>query len=447
MGEVNKTEDIVFLFENYNCDSEKLHTSFKMAGMDYPTAVIDDDGFLPDGVESVYGFFLGEFKSNETRKPRYFNEITVPDYWEIKSNNSVGKIYDYSKERGRIFYIKPTNKRLVKTVDWYDERGIVRSSDHYNKYGVLYARTIFNAKGQKVNKAYFSVTGTEVIVENYVTKDIIVNEGKTTRIFNSKTELVCYYLEKKGYTEKKLYYNTLSVPFFVSQSLHGHKMGDVLFWQEKPREDIPGNMTVILNQKNTRTEKIMVLNRKSYENFIKAGVNKDIVKSIGYIYDFKKGNNHRPEALICTNSDRILNCKKIINKIPEMNFSIVAVTEMSPKLMSLEKYDNVTLFPSVKQKQLERLFSKCDFYLDINCESEIVSAVETAFMHNHLIFAFKETVHNKEYVADENIYNESDYQYLIDEIKKIMQDRKLMERKIEIQHNAAGVAERDHYTF
>ena len=70
-----------------------------------------------------------------------------------------------------------------------------------------------------------------------------------------------------------------------------------------------------------------------------------------------------------------------------------------------------------------------------------------AFMHNHLIFAFKETVHNKEYVADENIYNESDYQYLIDEIKKIMQDRKLMERKMEIQHNAAGVAERDHYTF
>ena len=122
MGEVNKTEDIVFLFENYNCDSEKLHTSFKMAGMDYPAAVIDDDGFLPDGVESVYGFFLGEFKSNETRKPRYFNEITVPDYWEIKSNNSVGKIYDYSKERGRIFYIKPTNKRIVKTVDWYDER-------------------------------------------------------------------------------------------------------------------------------------------------------------------------------------------------------------------------------------------------------------------------------------------------------------------------------------
>ena len=45
MGYDNKTDNIVFLFENYKSDTEKLHSSFKMAGMNYPTAVIDDNGF------------------------------------------------------------------------------------------------------------------------------------------------------------------------------------------------------------------------------------------------------------------------------------------------------------------------------------------------------------------------------------------------------------------
>ncbi|MBQ6814276.1 MAG: accessory Sec system glycosylation chaperone GtfB [Lachnospiraceae bacterium] len=441
MGTDNKTDNIVILFENYNSDSEKLHTSFKMSGMNYPASVIDDDGFYPEDVESVYGYFLGEFKTGEDvpGKPRYFNEINVPEYWEISGNNVSGKVSRMGKDRGRIFYAKPAHKRLVKTVDWYDDRGVVRSSDHYNKYGVLYARTTFNAKGHKVNKTYFSAAGAEVIVENYVTKDIILNDDKTVRIFQSKTDFVCYYLEKKGYTNSKLYYNTLSIPFFVSQTLKGHGMGDVLFWQEKAREDIPGNMNSILEGKNTRTEAVKVLNREAYNNFVKLGINTNIVTPMSYVYSFKKSNSNKPEALICTNSDRIAHIEDIVKAIPDMKFNIAALTEMSSNLMSMDKYENVALYPGVKMKKLEALFTGCDYYLDINYESEIVSAVETAFVNNQLIMAFKETLHNKEYVADKHIYSVADYNSMISDIKNIMKDDNLMKEHIELQHNNAGI--------
>ena len=170
MDERIKSDQIVLLLDNYSSDSQKLHQSFQLAGYGYPAAVIEDDGFLPENVMSVYGFFLGDFKTVKSLPgvPRYFNQITVPEYWEISGNNRSGSVHDKSRERGRIFYAEPTHKRLVKVVDWYDERGVVRSSDHYNRYGALYARTIFNEKGQKVNKSYFSADGKETIVENFV---------------------------------------------------------------------------------------------------------------------------------------------------------------------------------------------------------------------------------------------------------------------------------------
>ena len=132
ISEMTGRNDAILLFDNYNQNSQDLHTSFKLAGFDCPAVVIEDDGFLPDDVMSVYSFFLGDFKARvgKEARPKYFNEITVPEYWEISGTNSNGKVQDLNRERGRIFYTEPKHKRLVRVVDWYDERGVVRFSDH-----------------------------------------------------------------------------------------------------------------------------------------------------------------------------------------------------------------------------------------------------------------------------------------------------------------------------
>lgn len=444
-----KSDDIVLLFENYLSESKKLHTSFKLAGKNCPVVVIDSDGFLPEDVTSVYEYFLGQFKVSENipGKPRYFNQITVPEYWEISGNNSSGKVHNLNKERARIFYAEPAHKRLVRVVEWYDERGIVRSSDHYNRYGALYARTIFNAKGQRVNKSYFDGLGKEVIVENYVTKDIVLNDGDMVRIFHSKTEFVCFFMKKLGYENKRIFFNTLSIPFFVSETLGGDVKGDVLFWHEPVGDEIPGNMRMILDGKAKRTTGIKVQKRKSYEKLVELGASKDVMQQLGYIYPFEKENRNSKNVLICTNSDNIAQCEKLVSQLPELQFSIVALTEMSSKLMDMEKYKNVHLYPGAKMSTIEELFKKCDYYFDINHQNEILSAVQKAFLNNHLIFAFKETIHNAEYVALEHIYEEKNVEQMIKDIKEIVSQDEAVNKHIEMQHSFALLENERNYSI
>ena len=99
MGKHIKIENTILLFDHYGQDSQSLHTSFQLAGFQLPAVVIEENGFLPDQVMSVYGFFLGDFKETlgGQAHPKFFNQITVPKYWEIKGNNIIGYVNYISK--------------------------------------------------------------------------------------------------------------------------------------------------------------------------------------------------------------------------------------------------------------------------------------------------------------------------------------------------------------
>lgn len=446
---MDRDNEIVLLLDNYMTESKELHETFRNAGKDYPTVVIEDHGFLPEDVISVYGFFLGYDRKSGQKStgPCYFNEVEVPDFWEISGTNTKGTICDLSKERGRIFYAEPKHERLVRVVDWYDKNHVVRTSEHYNSYGFIYARTVFNAKGQKVNKSYFSVDGKEVIVENYVTGDIILNEADVVKIFHSKTEFVRYFLKRAGYGDYRLFYNSLSTPFFVSQSRAVEGKKDVLFWQEPVRDDIPGNMQIILKGDDTHTGAVMVQKRASYEKFMELGISADIMQPLGFIYKFKKANTYKAECLICTNSDRIAHLEALAEGLPQMHFHIAALTEMSSKLLGMGRYENVRLYPGVKQEILQELFENCDFYLDINYGSEIVSAVKEAFMHNHLLYAFSDTIHNRDCIPKEAVYGQSseELKRMIVDIRMVMQEKKFMDAQLKLQQEWAMAEKCDRY--
>lgn len=427
----------VLLLDSYNDDAKLLHQSFKNIGFQGPVIVINDDGFLPDGVISVYQYFCGDFSNSDiaTGKPRYFNQINIPDYWEIIADNGGGTIYNMNKERGRIFYAEPSYRRLVKIVDWYDENGTVRSSDHYNRDGALYARTIFDKDGKKFCKAYFDCNGGEALVENYVTENITVNRDGKVYIINNKVDLVLWVLNDMGLNNHRLFYNSLSTPFFVSQRMPADRKDDILFWQEGERNDIPGNMQMILNGESSRTTAIAVQKAAAYNKLIELGADVDMVKPLGYIYDFVRENQHRNEVLICTNSDHIERLDDVVRAMPDLTFHIAAITEMSAKLMAFSKHSNVKLYPNVSRKKLAELFDSCDYYLDINHEREIVDAIKTAFLNNQLILGFNITVHNKQYIADQHIF--ADCMSMFKTIREAIDNNDAMESKLELQRMAA----------
>ena len=250
-------------------------------------------------------------------------------------------------------------------------------------------------------------------------------------------DFILYFMEKVAKKDTRLFFNTLSTPFFVSQRMAPTVKKDILFWQEPARNDIPGNMKVILDGNSTRTERIMVQNEAAYNNLVALGASKDILHKLGYIYPIDRANMHRLEALICTNSDRIEKCAEIVEALPEMQFHIVALTEMSSKLMQMGEYENVNLYPTVKMDVLDGLFENCDFYLDINHEGEIVSAVKRAFLNNQLIFAFNETTHNRNYIATEHIFDSKHVNRMIADIQMIMMNPQLIEESLKLQHAAA----------
>ena len=429
--------DAVLLLDNYGDESDMLRRSFRSAGFTGPVVVIEDDGFFPEDVISVYQYFSGDFResSKAPGKARYFNQIDVPDYWEISGTAAEGKVMDLSHERGRIYYAEPKDRRLVRVVDWLDEKGVVRLCDHYNRYGALYAKTFFNKDGKRFCRAYFDTEGRETVLENYVTQDIILNRDGRVYVFQSKVDLVRKVLEELGALGGRIFYNSLSTPLLVSEKMPRDRQEDVLFWQEGVREDIPGNMQMILSGKSGRTRTIYVQKKASYEKLIQLGAPKEILKPFGFAYDFSRENAYRSEALICTNSDRIEKCEELIKALPQMRFHIAAITEMSPKLMDLGRYENVMLYPGARSGKFDELFDRCDFYLDINHELEIVSAVKQAFLHNQLILGFRETLHNQTYIAPRHIFN--GYEAMAAFLRRMMGHGALIDEELKHQKREA----------
>lgn len=445
MEQLNKSDNIILLFDTYSVESKNLHESFINSGINARTVVIETDGFLPDGVESVYEFFLGDF-SETGGKPRYFNELEIPDFWEITSSNSSGKVMDMYKERARIFYAEPTNKRLIKIVDWLDEKGIVRLCEHYNKYGKLFCKTTFNKSGQKVSRSFFSAEGKETIVENYVTGDIIVTRDGKDKILRSKEAFISYFMKCAGCEQSKVFFNSLSFPFFASQALPDNGYKDMLFWSEDIADGIPGNMQIILNNQATRTRKIYVQKHKAYERLIELGANPDMVRELGYVYSYERENNYSKNILICTNSDQIEGLDTLVKELSDFHFHIAAITEMSARLHAFEANENVSLYPGAKRTVLDKLFEQCDYYLDINHEGEIADAVHRAFLNNMYIAGIRDFLHNPNYIAQENIFNKNQLNEMILRMKKVATSKEELKVALDNQKKSAlSLSEQDFF--
>lgn len=444
MGNFDKSnEKVVLLLDRYNQDAQRLHTSFKLSGINHIAIVIEDDGFLPDDVVSIYSAYLGDFKNHQNSfgRARYFNEIEVPDYWDISSSNQSGSVTNLEVEKARIYFANTSKKRLVSIVDWLDANGKVRICEHYNKYGAIYAKTALNANGQKVNKAFFDVNGKEVIVENYVTNDIILNLGAEIKIYRNKTDFAADCIRNMGLEDNCICYNSLSTPLFISNALKPAKDNDILFWQENERADVPGNMLSILNGTSPRTGKILVQKTNAFNKLMELTANNSRLSKAGFVYDYKRNNEYRKSVLICTNSDNIEKLNDVVELLPDVQINIAAITEMSSKLMAFDRYRNVKLYPCVKKNVQEKLFSECDIYLDINHENEINDALNMAFLNNQLILGFSNTLHNTNLIADEHIFNPGDCNKLVDYINACLADVTLMDKGIELQ-KAKAVSEK-----
>ena len=415
---------MINLFENYSQGSWDLHYSLIVAGYVNTTVCLSDDGFLPSDVTSPYLYFTGFDKVQGSAL--YFNQVPVPDYWEIIGTNSNAEIFRFDKKRGHIHYAHPAHQRLVKAVDWYDESGRLRVTERYNNKGYRFSQTTYNVKQEATITSYFTPDNKEYI-------------------FKNKSEFVVFYLKEAGYDLSRILYNSLATPFLTTMNLPNSGQ-DVLFWQEPITDSVPGNMRLLL-ESNHRQTKIVVQDYIAYTNLLKlvSPEQASRVAFLGFMYPFARQNNFQNQALILTNSDQIEHLESIVSEVPTMHYHVGAITEMSSRLMDLAKYSNVSLYPNITTEQVKRLCKEADFYLDINHQNEILSATRAAFENNLLILAFTNTSHGPEYTAPSNIFSPMNAGQFKQTLKEVLGNRDFLSHLLDRQREHAHVATPEDY--
>ena len=427
---------MINLFETFNDVSQKLQHSLYLADYRHPTIVMDDNGFLPDDVISPYKFFAN-YKQFKDDTPTFFKEVNIPPLWDIAGNQNIAEIIDNGKVRGRIFYREHFKNRIVNFVEWFDEKDRLRSVDHYTKEGVKFAQTVYDLEKTPILKTYVNREGKEVIYENFVTKDIVLDWKGQSHFFASKHDFIIFFLNQLDIDISKIIINSLATPFFVLYYSDFVKQA-VLFWQENSESHVPGNMELLLDKEHCQTS-VIIPDKQEYERIIShiEANYIDSIQSAGYLYNYQRNNKYTKRILNLTNSDDIPYIEELIKLHPEFEFHIGAITEMSSKLLNLEQYSNVVLYPTVTPKTVDRLFKKCDIYLDVNHGGEILNALERAMLNNQLILGYKETIHRPSFVADDNIISMQHYHDLSNILNIIVKNKEQFKERLKQQklHN------------
>lgn len=430
---------MINLFDHYNQASWDLHYSLLKAGYKHPTIVLQDDGFLPEDVTSPYQFFNGFNK--DVGKPLYFNQVPVPEFWEISGNSTNGEIHYYSQKRGHIHYAAPAHQRRVKAVDWFDEFGRKRLTDRYNKVGKRFSQTTFGLDGNALQTSYYDSEGKEYLVENHETGDILLTWKGQTYFFQSMIAWLHFYLKLAEFELDRIFYNTLALPFLTAYYLEGERR-DALFWSEPIADSIPGNMKLLLEQ-TTRETTIFIQDPIAYQRILPllSEEEKERVAFLGYNFHFKRQSGARKKILVMTNSDQIEQLEELLQVHKDWEFHVGAITKMSSKLMSLGKYKNLTLYPNISSANVNRLNQDCDVYLDINHGNEILNSVRVAFDHHQVILGFTNTLHQSSYVAMEHRFAPEERANLSQLLHELATGEKAFNKALITQEQWAGLTE------
>lgn len=440
---------MINLFENYNAQAFDLEHSLRQAGFTHTTIVLEENGFMPEHVQTPVGYFTGMQKNHQLDveaqpEPLFFNEVKVPFYWEIRGDSAQAEIFEGYKKMGHIKYSKRENDyRVVSAVEWYNDAGRVRQIDMYNQFGERYGKCTYS-DGSMALTTYFDDKGREVILENHVTGTVQVNHEGKHHVFENFNDFILFFMEVANIESNEIFYNNLGRPFFITNRLKAlnpeKNFAHTLFWQETS-EDIPGNMRSILDDSNNATRRIVVQDSAEFERIMRQlegiSLNTELMQ-LGYLYPLKNRSSLSSEAFIFTNSAEIEALETIVTALPEMHFHIAARTTMSPSLMAYENRDNVSVYPNVGDEDIIKSLKNSSFYLDINHANEMENIIRQAFEYNQLILAFDNVVHNKRYTAAENIFSKDNAQALIDKVKIVSQDNTAFQAALKTQHKHAG---------
>jgi len=98
-------------------------------------------------------------------------------------------------------------------------------------------------------------------------------------------------------------------------------------------------------------------------------------------------------ASIFTNTGDIEGISYLLEKLPDVQFHIVAPTYFSPNIIELQRYSNCYIYPCADPKMKQNIIDKTDIYLDINYGSGMDQELQEMVRQGKTIYSFDSTNH------------------------------------------------------
>lgn len=341
---------------------------------------------------------LNQYKSESLIALR----VVVPKYWEICMEEDCATIWDKDIQRGQIFY-RCKELYTVDRVEWWDNQGKVISCDYYLENGWRYKQEIMDESEKSISVHYYDAQNTLLMIKNVERGLYTLFKDEITHIY-TEDELWQACLEFFDLENEVLVVGDLEIADYLDRQ----KVSAVYSSKE------PIQIQEI-EEYLSRVDRLYVYHYSVFESLAP----NDKIHHISPLYPSKMNVNHH-RALIMTHTQEIEKIEEVIEKLPMVEFHIAALTNMGPRLLDLERCENVYLHPGISQAEYESLLNQCSLYLDINHSIEILNAVEESLEKGLLLFAFNETQHRRGFICPEHLASSQAAADLIDVIKKVV---------------------------
>lgn len=276
--------ELILLFNRFDEASKKIWNSFLQCGYKLDCIVFENNGFLPDGVYSIFDCFSNCKKEELPTAPLDIYKLQVPELWRVSTFGNKAEIFDGEIEKGRVGLKEYNGYRCVEYIDWLDYKGKRLYRENYDKTGKVKSRKIYMQDGTELSTVYYDHMGDEVVTEIKQDGKYIIHNKGIDKIVNSLPGLAAEFIIQYGLANRRFLINSLHHPFRALTKVHTHYSGDILFWQENIDDEIPIRLQSILNRKNAFITTIFSDKMSSYEKIMSANEHDILIKYKGYVY-------------------------------------------------------------------------------------------------------------------------------------------------------------------
>ena len=401
------TEKLRRLLDSFGIQSRVFYTNFETD--------VDKDTI------SLASSFIYSSEEDYQGTPLFFNDLSVPLYWELWTLGITTYIFDGQDRRASVIFRDNLKERTVKQVQWFGQGEKVVAIDDYNRYGWRTKQRLLDDQGQAIMDIYFNHNQEEVLL-HYIQDGYLIDQGSEgrDRIFLGREELTKVVLNQILKSDEAIIcMDSNLIP--ILQTLNANRLVYC--------SDSHDGLEFIQSQVNH----VLITNYYPQEERLSGMI---------YLAGAKQEGSQTfvPQAMVMTASENIEGLADLVDAFPDIDFHIGAQTSMGPKLTCLEDKGNVHLYPGIRQEKYQELLRKCFIYLDLNYGSEVSDVTLEAIANEQLLYGLASTVHRQYYKALPTVF--ASVEEVGQSIRQLLQEPDVYPRALKAQKEALKLADR-----